>query len=113
MCTYSTERIPVEGRAKGRSGWIRVNRATVYYDHPVHAQADHALAIDLTDPARGPGERIAVELTAESALALVDAIHAALAAVPPAISGLPAETAERVLGLAAQAEARAGGASAA
>jgi hypothetical protein len=97
MCTYSTERIAVEGSAKGRSGWIHVDRATVYYDHPVHAQADHALAIDLTGAGRGPGERIAVELTAESALALVDAIHAALAAVPPGISGLPADTAARVL----------------
>lgn len=39
---------------------------------------------------------MAVELTAESALALVDAIHAALGAVPPAITGLPEATADRV-----------------
>jgi hypothetical protein len=97
MCTYSTERIAVAGSAKGRSGWIRVDRATVYYDHPVHAQADHALAVDLTGSGRGPGERIAVELTAESALALVDAIHAALAAVPPAVSGLSETESQRVL----------------
>jgi hypothetical protein len=107
MCTYSTERIALDGSAKGRSGWIHVNRATVYYDHPVHAQADHALAIDFADPARGPGERVAGELTAESALALVDAIHAALAAVPAQISGLPAETAHRVEHLAALAQGRA------
>lgn len=106
MCTYNTERAAIEGSAKGRSGWVPVTRATVYYDHPVHAQADHALAIDFVDPARGPGERVAVELTAESALALVDAIHAALGAVPPAITGLPEATADRVRQQATLARAR-------
>jgi hypothetical protein len=110
MCTYSTEQTPVEGSAKGRSGWIPVTRATVYYDHPVHAQADHALAIDLTDPARPAGERVAVELTAESALALVDAIHAALDGVPAAITGLPAADVRRIAHQAALARDRRGSA---
>lgn len=96
MCTYTTEQTPIEGSAKGRDGWVPVTRATVYYDHPVHAQAAHALNIDFVDPARGPAGRVAVELTAESALALVDAIHLALAAVPPGIAGLPDATAQRV-----------------
>ena len=106
MCTYNTEQAIVEGSAKGRAGWVPVTRATVYYDHPVHAQADHALNIDFIDPARGPGDRVAVELTAESALGLVDAIHAALAAVPPAVSGLPAQTVDRVVEQAAAAGRR-------
>jgi hypothetical protein len=59
----------------------------------VHAQAEHTLNIDFADPSRGPAARVAVELTAESALALVDAIRAALAAVPPELSGVdPART---------------------
>ncbi|WP_250557066.1 DUF6295 family protein [Pseudonocardia lacus] len=107
MCTYNTEQTDIEGSAKGRAGWVPVTRATVYYDHPVHARADHALNIDLIDPARGPGDRVALELTARSALALVDAIHAALAAVPTAITGLPEETARRVADLAALAAERA------
>jgi hypothetical protein len=106
MCTYNTEQAAVEGSAKGRAGWVPVTRATVYYDHPVHARADHALNIDLIDPARDPGDRVALELTAESALALVDAIHAALASVPTAITGLPEETARRVAQQAALAAAR-------
>ena len=64
------------------SGWFHVTDATVYFDHPVHALADHTLNIDLADPARGPGARVAVELTATSARDLVTAIEAALAAVP-------------------------------
>ncbi len=82
MCTYTTEQVSVRGSAKGRDGWTAVSRATVYYDHPVHAQAGHTLNIDLVDPARGPASRVAIELTAQSALALAGAIHDALASVP-------------------------------
>lgn len=89
MCTYTTEQTPIEGSGKGRDGWFALTQATVYYDHPVHAQAEHTLNIDLADPARGPSARIAVELTAQSALALMEAIRAALSAVPPELTGLP------------------------
>jgi hypothetical protein len=44
--------------------------------------ADHTLNIDLSDPSKGPSARIALELTAESARALVTAIQEALDAVP-------------------------------
>jgi hypothetical protein len=83
VCTYTTETAPMDGSAKGPGGaWFHVTDATVYYDHPVHAMADHTLNIDLADPSRGPGARVALELTASSARELVTAIEAALAAVP-------------------------------
>jgi hypothetical protein len=83
MCTYETMRVGVTGSGKGPGGqWLRVSDATVYFDHPVHAMAEHTLNIDLADPAKGPGARIALELTAESAHTLVSAIQEALAAVP-------------------------------
>jgi hypothetical protein len=82
MCTYATERIEVRGSAKGKDGWFSATTASVYYDHPVHAPAAHTLNIDVLAPADGPSARVALELTAESALALADAIHAALASVP-------------------------------
>jgi hypothetical protein len=91
MCTYTTERRSIEGSGKGPEGWFRLTSATVYYDHPVHAMADHTLNIDLAAPSKGPQARVAVELTAESALELVDAIVSALGAVPPELSGLPSE----------------------
>jgi hypothetical protein len=91
MCTYTTERRSIEGSGKGPEGWFRLTSATVYYDHPVHAMADHTLNIDLAAPSKGPHARVAVELTAESALELVDAIVSALGAVPPELSGLPSE----------------------
>jgi hypothetical protein len=51
----------------------------VSYDHPYHAPHEHALNIDFVDEAQGPGARVAVELEAESARRLVDAIQAVLA----------------------------------
>ncbi|WP_027345102.1 DUF6295 family protein [Hamadaea tsunoensis] len=83
MCTYETVCLCVDGSGKGPGGsWLRVTDATVYFDHPVHAMADHTLNIDFTDPAKGPAARIALELTAESARRLVAAIQEALDAVP-------------------------------
>jgi hypothetical protein len=82
MCPYLTETITVAGSGKGAAGWFRVTDATVYFDHPVHALAEHTLNIDFANPSRGPGARVAVELTAESARALVQAIEATLASAP-------------------------------
>jgi hypothetical protein len=83
MCTYATARAAVEGSAKGPNGaWFRVTDATAYFDHPVHAMAEHTLNVDLADPAAGPSARVALELTASSARALVDAIQEALASAP-------------------------------
>jgi hypothetical protein len=83
LCTYTTVKDAVDGSAKGPGGaWFHVSDVTVYFDHPVHAMAEHTLNIDFADPSKGPGARVAVELTAESAGRLVAAIQAALAAVP-------------------------------
>jgi hypothetical protein len=74
MCTFVTETLAVTGSAKGPDGWIRVTDATVYFDHPAHALADHTLNVDLRRPDAGPAARVAMELSAESARALADAI---------------------------------------
>lgn len=87
MCTYATVQRDIQGSAKGAGGdWLRVTSATVYFDHPVHAMADHTLNIDLANPAGGPGARVGIELTAESARALLGAIEEALAAAPSALT---------------------------
>ncbi len=85
MCTYLTEKITVSGSGKGADGWFTLSDATVYLDHPQHAPAEHTLNIDFLNPARGPSARVAVELTAESARALVLAIESALASAPPGL----------------------------
>jgi Family of unknown function (DUF6295) len=86
MCTYATVQTALDGSAKGPGGsWFRVVNGTVYFDHPVHAMAEHTLNIDFTDPAKGPAARVAVELTAASARDLVAAIEAALASAPASL----------------------------
>jgi hypothetical protein len=79
MCSYATVKTTLDGSAKGPEGsWFHVTGGTVYFDHPVHAMAEHTLNIDLADPSKGPSARVAVELTADSARALVGAIQDAL-----------------------------------
>jgi hypothetical protein len=78
MCTYLTERVAVDGSGKGRDGWFHLTDASVYLDHPVHANAAHTLNIDFLNPQSGPSARVAVELTPDSARRLVAAVHAAL-----------------------------------
>ena len=58
---------------------MRIDTANVYFDHPYHSTLDHVLAIDFTNEGEGGRDRVAVELSADSARALVDRILAALA----------------------------------
>ena len=91
MCTYLTEKVKITGSGKGADGWFSLSDATVYIDHPVHAQFVHTVNIDFTNPARGASARVALELTEESALVLMDAIRTALASAP---AGLASERQE-------------------
>ncbi|GII57382.1 hypothetical protein Pth03_57710 [Planotetraspora thailandica] len=86
MCTYLTKKIKLDGAAKGASGWFTVSDGAVYVDHPFHACHEHTLNIDFTNPGEGPSARVAVELTEEAALALIEAIQTALAAAPPGLA---------------------------
>ena len=79
MCSYIVEKAALSGSAKGPNGWMRIDTANVYFDHPYHAPLDHALGIDFVCEADGARERVAVELSADSARELVKKILAALA----------------------------------
>ncbi len=79
MCTMIVQQAEIEGSGKGHQGWFEVKQANVSYDHPFHAPLEHALNIDFVNEAQGPGARVAVELTVDSARALVDTILAVLA----------------------------------
>jgi len=43
MCSYIVETARYPQR-QGPSGWMRIDTANVYFDHPYHAPLDHALA---------------------------------------------------------------------
>jgi hypothetical protein len=78
MCTYLTEKTEIFGSAKGPQGWIPVDTATIYYDHPFFTPLDHSLNIDFVNEAAGSPTRVAVELSAESARELVAKILSVL-----------------------------------
>ena len=78
MCAGTVELAQIAGSGKGAKGWFPLQRAQVVYDHPFHADMEEALIIDFVNPKQGPGARISVELSAESARSLVKTIQAAL-----------------------------------
>lgn len=53
MCTDDAERIEVTDSGKTAQGWLPVTTATVYYDHPGHAQDAQTLNIDFLKPDLG------------------------------------------------------------
>jgi hypothetical protein len=79
VCTMIARQVNIEGSAKRADGWFSLRQASVSYDHPFHAPFEHALNIDFVNEAQGPGARVAVELSAEAARALVETIQAVLA----------------------------------
>jgi Family of unknown function (DUF6295) len=81
MCSYVTEKTAVTGSGKGADGWFRLSHANVYFDHPFFTQLEHTLNIDFVD--EKAGSRVAVELSPESARALVTSIEAALRSADP------------------------------
>ena len=79
MCTMIAQQVAIEGSGKGTAGWFTVRQASVSYDHPFAVPLEHALNIDFVNEALGPGARVAVELSTESARALVETIQVVLA----------------------------------
>ncbi len=79
MCTMIVQQAEIDGSGKGASGWFTVRQINVSYDHPYHVPLEHALNIDFVNEGEGPGARVAVELSVESARHLVQTIQAVLA----------------------------------
>ena len=80
MCTSIVEIVKAEGTGKGEDGWFDLTTAVVSYDHPHHALLEEAITIDFVNDALGPGARVAVEITLESAKELSAALARAIAA---------------------------------
>jgi Family of unknown function (DUF6295) len=78
MCTMITRQAQIEGAGKGADGWFSLGQVNVSFDHPFRAPLEHALNIDFVNEALGPGARVAVELSGESARSLVRVILEAL-----------------------------------
>lgn len=78
MCTMIVTQARISGSGKGANGWFTLSEVNVSYDHPFHVPLEHALNIDFVNEAEGPGARVAVELTVDSAWQLAHTILATL-----------------------------------
>lgn len=75
MCTMIAKQVNISGSGKASAGWIKVNRASVSYDHPFDMPLEYSLNLDFTSQAGSPSDRVSVELDAESAMNLVETIQ--------------------------------------
>lgn len=73
-CSYDVRTVALTGSAKGPKGWVNIDTARVYFNHPYHAQIDNALSIDFVCAANGGVDRVALELSADAARELVKQI---------------------------------------
>ena len=80
MCTSIVEIAAAAGTGKGGDGWFDLTHSVVSYDHPHHALFEDAILIDFVNATLGPGARVAVEISLESAKALSAALARAIAA---------------------------------
>lgn len=72
MCTMIAQQVKVNGSGKTAKGWSKVDLASVSFDHPFDMPLEYSLNLDFTNQA---GERVAVELDAESGRKLVETIQ--------------------------------------
>ncbi|HSB64988.1 MAG TPA: DUF6295 family protein [Anaerolineales bacterium] len=72
MCTMIAQQLKVNGSGKSGANWTHINLASVSYDHPYHMPLEYSLNLDFTNQA---GERVAVELDADSARKLVETVQ--------------------------------------
>lgn len=78
MCTNISERCAFTGSAKGAVGWFGVRQLYVGYDHPAHADEEHAVLVDFVDESR-PGARVALELSRSAARDLAEQLLTTIA----------------------------------
>ena len=72
MCTMIATQSEISGSGKAGSGWFKVDRVSVSYDHPFDMPLEYTLNLDFTNQVGG---RVAVELDAASARRLVETIE--------------------------------------
>ena len=78
MCTMIGEKIAVHASAKGGARWFTTDHAYIAYDHPTHANLEHALGIDFVSEADGLRHRIGIEVDLPNARAIRDALTRAI-----------------------------------
>ena len=80
MCTNIAAKAAITGSAKTPSGWLKVDEATVSFDHATHAWLDHALRLDFFSAKGSETGAVALEMDLASGKALVERLEEVIAA---------------------------------
>jgi hypothetical protein len=92
MCDYGNAiRVPLTGSGKLAAGWVSLPQAQVYHDHFLAAQVEEGVVIDFLKDGGEVPVSLCLELSADSARGLaqaildtVDSMQLARRSVPPA-----------------------------
>jgi len=79
MCTMISEKTNITGSGKSDNRWIPINSCDVYFDHPDHVDCEHAIMLSFCNQNDPINSRISLEITPESAKAIIEKINLALA----------------------------------
>lgn len=80
MCTMIGTKLGISGSAKSALGWVKVNEATIGYDHATRAWAEHALRMDFLDTTAPNAGHVAIEIDLASGRALLERLQEVIAA---------------------------------
>jgi hypothetical protein len=75
MCTMIAQQVGINGSGKAGEDWVKVDTASVSYDHPFDMPLEYTLNLDFTRLAGVAGTRLAIEMDYPSARKLVEAIQ--------------------------------------
>ena len=92
MCGFN-KAIPVTlaGSGKDDRGWFNLGPAQVYHDHFIRAQFEGGVVIDLLKPGGGAQLQMCLELSADAARALGQALLDCVAEIPQEEAKVTAE----------------------
>ena len=78
MCTGLVQKAKVTGAGRAPEGWFELDEVSVTYDCSYHTAMPLGVNIDFLNAKKGPGARVAVELSPRSAMELVHTIMESL-----------------------------------
>ena len=85
MCNFTTPRfVELEGSGKAAGDWFTLGRAQVYHDHFVEANLEGGVVVDLVQDAATGKLQVCLELSAEAARALGQALLDTVKEIPGA-----------------------------
>lgn len=71
----TVKRFFADGSGKSKNGWFTLEELVVEYDAPDHAPMDFAVRVAFVNESRGANARVEVEISADSAMAMIETIQ--------------------------------------